>query len=361
MPPSNSPDKRIKILDDLFRGDFDSNRLSKEELKKHNIHENSYTKLELARIVSDVLAINKVLSTKTISNDLKKMEEEYNAPLEEKYLLLPSEKLDRDTNTKVFFYWDKSRSVFSNNNLSKDDLEKLRGVVSILKQLKGFKYFEQVDSLIDKIEPRTKRVEIPEIYLDKVDEYVGINLIDDIAKAVKDNKVLKINYKAYTDDETLSRTIHPYQLREYNNRWFVLAYTEEYSDANPIGVYALDRIVGLPKPVGNKFNSSEKRNVKRYFTDIIGVTNYIDRDVEEIVFEVRKGRDEYVKSKKWHPSQKIKRRSNFGTVFCIDVKQNNELDAMILDFGKDIKVLSPQTLVDSIKGKLEEAVSLYEK
>ena len=358
MPPSNSPALRIKKFDQLFSGNFNKSELLDNEyqFKDHNL-EGYWTKDELAEIISDILKMDRIISTRTITDDLTKMEESYNAPLENKTMAVQV-KGKGTSNKKVFFYWDQSRSIYDNNNLEKEDLEKLRGVISILKQFKGFKNFEEVTNLIDKIETKVKKTKAPEIFFDTIDDYTGIQHIDDIARAVKNKTVLQIQYRAYNENESNKRTIHPFQLREYNNRWFVLAYTEEFIDS-PIGVYGLDRIIGNPKVTNKKFKKKEAKVAETYFKDIIGVTNFANKEVEEIIFEIKKGRAEYVKTKKWHPSQIVDAENSNSTTFKIYVKQNQELEALILSYGKDIKVRMPKTLAKNIAQKLKEASEQY--
>ena len=359
MPISNSPDIRIKKYDELFKGTFERSSLPPNSyiFNDYNI-DGIWTKEELAEVISDILEMDRVISTRTVSNDLKKLDKEYKAPIESKKMKVVN-KDGKEVNNMVFFYWDKEKGVFNNNNLSADDLEKLRSVTSILEQFKGFTYFEDVSNLIDRLENKISKIETPEIFFETVDDLVGIDKIDDIARAIKGKKVLKIEYKVFGETDNMILTVHPYQLREYNNRWFLLAYTEEFKERK-IGTYGLDRIQKIEIIHNKKIRLTDKKITASYFKDIIGVTNYLDKEVEEIIFEVKKPRSNYVITKPWHTSQKIKRETDNSVVFSINVKQNKELESLILSFGSDIVVKAPKSLMDKISNKLIDTIKLYQ-
>jgi predicted DNA-binding transcriptional regulator YafY len=232
-------------------------------------------------------------------------------------------------------------------------------VVDMLKQFKGFKYFEDVDVLVDKLELKASKNNHASIIFETIDEFTGLEHIDLIASAIKNSKVLKIKYQPFYESKPVTYTIHPYQLREYNNRWFVLAHTEEFKERK-LGVYGLSRITEEPTLIAKTFIKTYTNLVKTYFKDIIGVTNYLDNNVAHIVFEAYGMRANYIKTKPWHPSQQIVSETADTCTFSLDIKINNELIALILQFGLDIKILEPASLQNTIVDKLKKATALYD-
>lgn len=358
MPVSYSPDLRLKYLEKLLKD-------KSHYPEKCNVDEyrGYWTKEELAIKISEIFELTRTLSEKTIENDLKKMDIDYNAPIDKKIISLPSFKNNnqgKHVNKIAYFYFDDGKSIFDNNNLSKEDLKSLRTVVGMLKQFKGFKYFEDIDLLIGKLETKVTKSTFDQIIFDTLDEYSGSEHIDIVATAVKEKKALIINYKPFSESVEKTYTIHPYQLREYNNRWFVLAHTEEFSERK-VGVYGLGRITKEPEfsnsPKG--FNNEFAEQTATYFNDIIGVTNFLDKNVERIVFEVYGLRANYIVTKPWHQSQKLIEDTPDKKTFSINVKINPELIALILQFGKDLKILQPEELKITIANEFENAVQLY--
>lgn len=70
--------------------------------------------------------------------------------------------------------------------------------------------------------------------------------------------------------------INPYHLKQYNNRWFLFCFNEEYQT---ISNYPLDRIVSLEEL--NKEFEPSTINWMDYFEDIIGVTKPEEATVEK--------------------------------------------------------------------------------
>ncbi|WP_262602172.1 WYL domain-containing protein [Faecalibacter macacae] len=56
-----------------------------------------------------------------------------------------------------------------------------------------------------------------------------------------------------------------------------------------------------------------------------------------------------------HLSQKIINEDEVGTVFCIDVVHNFELERELLGFGEELEVIAPKLLKRNIKRRLEQA------
>jgi predicted DNA-binding transcriptional regulator YafY len=357
MPVSYSPDLRLKELEQLLL-----NTMHYPEGCQKEEYKGVWTPEELAEKISELFDLKKTISTKTIVNNLKKMEVDYNAPIDKKDIYVPSwnGKANGKNVKKVgYFYYDTTKTIFSNNNLSQADLKNLRTVVDMLKQFKGFKYFEDVDVLVDKLELKASKNNHASIIFETIDEFTGLEHIDIIASAIKNSKVLKIKYQPFYESKPVTYTIHPYQLREYNNRWFVLAHTEEFEERK-LGIYGLSRITEEPKLIAKTFIKTYTNLVKTYFKDIIGVTNFLDNKVEHIVFEAYGMRANYIKTKPWHPSQQIVSETADICTFSLDIKINNELIALILQFGLDIKILEPASLQNTIVDKLKKATELYD-
>ena len=60
--------------------------------------------------------------------------------------------------------------------------------------------------------------------------------------AIKNKVQISFSYKKFWEDEISQRTVEPYSLKEFNNRWYVLAY--DLKD-NKVKSFALDRLTEL--------------------------------------------------------------------------------------------------------------------
>jgi predicted DNA-binding transcriptional regulator YafY len=155
--------------------------------------------------------------------------------------------------------------------------------------------------------------------------------------------------------ERKTKIVHPYVLKEYNNRWFLLCYSEDYKTE---GIYALDRISELER-IEKKYRNPDKNLINTYFSEIIGVTNIKEEPVQEIILKLTKYRASYLRTKPIHTSQKIVRENEDYIWFSFSLKINNELIALILGFGMDIKVDKPIQLAEQLKKIYQAAFNQY--
>ena len=132
-------------------------------------------------------------------------------------------------------------------------------------------------------------------------DLTGFEYLEDLGQAILDKQPLKIEYKPFVED-LQQLVIHPYFLKQYNNRWFLLAWSEP---AGRIHNFALDRIQSM-EPTDEVKYYPQPNNVRfeEYFDDIVGVTNCDDSEVENIVLHVSRKSYDYIATKPLHWSQK---------------------------------------------------------
>lgn len=119
----------------------------------------------------------------------------------------------------------------------------------------------------------------------------------------------------------------------------------------------LDRICSLELS-DIPFVRNETIDFEHYFDDVVGVTippREVPKEHIELEFDAK--RLPYILSKPLHRSQHIVDEDK--GIISIDVRPNKELEALVLSFGPQVKVLSPETFQGQIKEKLEENIKKY--
>lgn len=259
---------------------------------------------------------------------------------------------------KYYTYEDPNYSI-TNIPLSDRDLGKLSEITEILKQFKGFSHFKELSGMIQKLEDKiytekTKRKPIVEI--EKNENLKGLEYLDDIYHAIQQKQVIALWYQSFKAKRASKIVFHPYLLKEYRNRWFVLGSKKE---SKAILNLALDRIEDVevmpeePYIVNEDFDSSE------HFKYVMGVTVNSLRPAN-IHLLVNKENAPYVLTKPLHPTQQLISETEEGIEIVIKVIPNFELEREILGFGETIKVLAPESLSRKIKERLNNAVKNYE-
>jgi predicted DNA-binding transcriptional regulator YafY len=180
----------------------------------------------------------------------------------------------------------------------------------------------------------------------------GISYFSDLLQAILTKRVLKLKYTPY-GKETQIVNIYPYHLKQFNDRWYLIAQAIGYQS---YAHYALDRIEGFEE-IALPYKDSEL-DFSEYFDDVIGVT-VPDVEAEDIVIKVTGKRFNYIRTKPLHLSQRIVEEAEDYAIISINVKVNKELESLILSFGEDIEVISPASFRDRIAEKIQATNKKY--
>lgn len=256
---------------------------------------------------------------------------------------------------KVFRYSDKSFSI-ANHPLNVNDVEQLETTIAILSRYKNRVEFSWLEELIPRMEQAFNLVAIGEngavSYQENID-LKGREHIGALFNLILKHRQTKLIYKPYGKPQQ-EVIINPYHLKQYNNRWFLFCFNEEYKS---ISNYPLDRIVSLEE-MSKEFVPSTI-NWMDYFDDIIGVTKPEGGKIEKIQLKFSEKRIKYVLTKPLHGSQRIERADEDGLTITFEVIPNQELYQLLLSFGADVEIISPQNVRDEIQKKISKMNLLY--
>lgn len=333
MPTNKNAQLRYKILDRCF-SDF-----------KHK-----YTIEELVDEVNDSLydMTGKYISLRQIRDDIKYMRDRvtYNAPIKAYPL---------GTGRQCYYrYEDKDYSIFD-NELSAKEVNDLRSTIEMLGKFRGTPANAWLEEVISNLEYRFNIKPNPEnlISFENNTQLKGLEHLSEIIDMTTNHQPINLNYCSFKGKEQHA-IIHPYYIKQYNNRWFLLGYNEEYKK---LSIYALDRIKAIRK-ADVAFHKNETIDFNTYFDNIIGVTVYNkDATAENIILRFDANRFPYVLSKPLHVSQEIVNMDEH--TISIKVIPNNELRQLIFSFIPDVEILSPEWLREETKKKIEDNLKKY--
>jgi len=259
---------------------------------------------------------------------------------------------------KVFYrYVDIS---FSINNMPLNDLEinQLKTTIEILSQFKGMPQFDWINEMVPKLQQgiSPERESTTIIEFDGNQYLKGIEHLGPIHNAIFYKKVLQIEYHPFGQLKSFIVIIHPYFLKQYNNRWFLFGYNPE-NQRNDWNL-ALDRIVSLAEVAG-KYKKNTEIDWNDYFEDIIGVTKPADSKPSKVILHFLGRTGNYMETKPIHGSQKSKWITDNILEVTLEIIINYELERLILSYAESVTVIKPQSLIEAVKGRLKEAYFKY--
>lgn len=255
---------------------------------------------------------------------------------------------------KVYFrYCEKDFSI-NNKPLTDSEVSQLKDTILMLGRFNGMPQFEWMHELVSKLEDKFHLKCNTGNYLafDQNPYLKGLSYLSVLFNSITNQQTLVIEYKGY-DKPITTWVIHPYYIKQYNNRWFLFGLNEQY---NAITNLPLDRIESVAQS-SHRYIVNRKIDFEEYFDDIIGVTIPPDGKLEKIVLRFTIDRLSYILSKPLHPSQKIKDKG--AGLVEISVIPNKELESLILSFGCQVEVISPANFRDSIKCQIVELNNKY--
>jgi hypothetical protein len=195
----------------------------------------------------------------------------------------------------------------------------------------------------------------PIIDFEKNDNLRGLEHIETLYQAILNKRAVEFTYRSFKARQANDFTFHPYYLKEYRNRWFVLGVKKKDT---PIMTLALDRIIEIRESTA-RYVAQKEFNPSQYFQDVIGVSVNPDSPPDKVVLFADNETAPYIITKPLHHSQHIEQTLPGGVVFSIWVQLNFELEREILGFGDRIRVIGPHRLKRRIKEQFENALDYY--
>lgn len=264
---------------------------------------------------------------------------------------IPLERL-KEGRRVYYRYSDRTFSI-KNQGITLDEAKQLGETLTILTRFKGLPQFEWVEEMQIRLEDTFKLKGNNSIAVGfEQNPYLkGLNFFTDIFYAIQNGIVLEITYQSYKQEKPTEIIIHPWYLKQYNNRWFLFGLNEKL---NKISNLALDRIEAVCKSA-IKFKDNKEIDFDEYFEDVIGVTVRDDIPTERVKIKISNNLWAYIESKPIHGSQKIINKSADYTIIELELQVNYEFLALLFSFMDKIEIIEPVALRDKI-GDISQSI-----
>lgn len=285
------------------------------------------------------------VSKRTIQNDITTLETDYGIRLQENL---------KRGRQRLYRYYDLDYSL-PLIRINDEERNKIQAAIDVLEDFEGEPLYDWTRSFLMQVESGLLNDSpSPLVTFQSNPDLKGISHFPNLLQAIRTKRVLKLRYTPYGKD-TQTITIYPYHLKQFNDRWYLIAQAKGYET---YAHYALDRIDSYEE-VALPYKDSDV-DFSEYFDDVIGVT-VPDGDAEDIVIKVTGKRFNYIRTKPLHLSQRIIEEAEGYAIISINVKVNKELESLILSFGEDVEVMAPSSFRDRIAEKIKIMNQLYSK
>ncbi len=294
--------------------------------------------MEKCNIALEQAGYKPVTSKVTILKDLEGIENDFPE------VVIVKRKIGRNL---YYEYEDKSFSIY-NIPLNDDEMAQLAQTISILSKFEGMPNFDWVDELIEHFKsslniPSTRETIVA---FDENFDLKGRNWFARLFSAIASQQALQIKYKPF-GKEMITYLFHPYLLKQYNNRWFLFGCVDGYTSITNL---PLDRIEEI-SPATIAYRPNTEIDFQEYFDEIVGVSKR-GNEISKVLIKATNNLYPYIETKPIHGTQRVINREDDSTVIQIEVIINRELKQLLLSYGCDLTVLSPDTLKEEMQADL---------
>lgn len=172
---------------------------------------------------------------------------------------------------RVYYRYEVPEYTINNQPITDEEMSKLRETMLMLSRFKGMPQFEWMESLLTNLEDKFHLQGFSDsvISMDGNEYAAGIEHLSPLFNAIVNKTPLLIEYKTF-DGKEFKWEIHPYHIKQYNNRWFLIGLNnDEYHN---ISTVALDRIVNFEQLHRPFIENTIIEDFDDYFYDIVGVS-----------------------------------------------------------------------------------------
>ena len=226
----------------------------------------------------------------------------------------------------------------------------------MLKMLKNTLFYDSLASLFQKI----KATLPPEYmtYLRHVESSLKVDLkptkdysrfgeiIDQINEAILHRRQVRISYFVMSRRKTSQRVVDPYKLWFFDGTFYLLGFCHLRKD---IRLFAVDRIQKMVL-TDRTFESPPDFDLENLLRNSFG--SFLGKTVSVVVHFSPKVAG-YVAEKIWHESQVVEEQKDGSLIFKVEVAGTEEIKFWILRWGKEARVLEPDSLREDIRLEAE--------
>jgi predicted DNA-binding transcriptional regulator YafY len=278
------------------------------------------------------------VSTKSIYRDIDFMRDRLGLPVE----------FDSVRNG---YYYAEEVSAFPALQITEGELFALLVAEKALQQYRGTTFEKPLLSAFRKMQaslPDTISLNIAEwessiSFRTTAEPILNLEIFDALAKAAAQRKQLTLAYRKPGQRQTEPRLVDPYHLANINGEWFLFGYCHLRKD---IRTFVPARIE-TATPTGKSFKAPRQFSLEKRLRDSFGV--HASSSEFEVVIQFSEFAADYIREKKWHPSQTLTERKQGGVELRMTLSSLIEVQRWILGWGGHAAPIQPPELVESVR------------
>lgn len=248
--------------------------------------------------------------------------------------------------------------------LSADDLLDLRIAVVTLAKVNNLERFQRLPEIFERIRKSfrkwvDKEVTEKAIYFDPLPKYDGSIHLSFFLKAIEEFRQVEFQYLAFHATTPKTVSFDPYFLRHYDRRWYVGGLSHSQNE-NFIRTFPLERIVNQPLLKGFFHDKPKNFDAATYWKHIYGITIPPEGQIEEVILSFTTIQGKYFLTTPFFTPFKVILQSKEELLVSMQLIPNFDLIQKLGSLGKQVKVVAPKSLVETMKEFHQDAFRQYQ-
>ena len=330
MPNTKNYSTRLRVLDQCLRSGH------------------AYSGKELTDFINRELELRGepiITSRTTLMDDLLNIENEYHTNI-----------IRKKHGRRIPYQYEDPNFSICSTELSEADILHLSQALDILRRFDGMPEADWITELGARLNlcmNNLKEVRTA-VGFESAIYNKGMEHFTPLFNAIRKKTTVELRYQSFKMQEPQTLIVHPYYLKQYNNRWFLFCCNGDHTN---LSNYPLDRILSVK--LAHVPYRETHIDFDEYFEDVIGVTKREGQQSEKVLLRFPKEEYPYVATKPWHGSQEKVAEDEHTVTIELDVVINYELEQKILSWGDYVEVIAPASLRENILKRTMKADRKY--
>ena len=201
---------------------------------------------------------------------------------------------------------------------------------------------------IDQCKTLSKRIMLEQTY-------GGELFLPVVTEAMSADLCINILYQPFWYEKPYLLTVEPYFVRLFRQRWYLIGFSHKH---NMMRTFAFDRIQNV-NISDSKFVMPEGVNVDNYFSDSYGIMLQDNLKKETIRLKFMAEQGIYIETCPLHSSQRLVSKTDEYMIFELNLKPTFDFFQVLLSYGSDVEVISPQSLREQIIKSIQCLAAMY--
>jgi predicted DNA-binding transcriptional regulator YafY len=194
----------------------------------------------------------------------------------------------------------------------------------------------------------------PYVHLEK-QKPQGTENMYGLLHAIKIRRKISFYYQKFWDDTARQRIAEPYALKEFRNRWYVIA--RDLEDGM-IKSFALDRLT-LLEITGTSFSYPKDFDLEKIYRYCFGIISPNAEHPTEVILSFNPHQGKYIKSLPLHHTQEIITDNEQEVRIKLKVFKTRDFIMELLSHGDSLRVVKPHSLIEELKAIYQRSFEAY--